>query len=99
MHGIIVAGSTGGYYAQTMQERVEMMGRAAKLIDGRLPLIVGTGAIRTEEPGCPGVVAEARVLGEPPLAPSWRKLAPVGSACRRAPFLAGFEGALAGSAS
>ena len=61
VHGIIVAGSTGEYYAQTMQERVEMMGRAAKLIDGRLPLIVGTGAIRTEE--CVTYALEAKAVG------------------------------------
>ena len=47
--GIIVAGTTGEYYAQSMEERVEMMGRAKDLIAGRVPMIVGTGAIRTED--------------------------------------------------
>ena len=49
VHGIIVAGSTGEYYAQTEEERVWMMGRCKELIAGRVPMIVGTGAIRTED--------------------------------------------------
>jgi 4-hydroxy-tetrahydrodipicolinate synthase len=49
VHGIIVAGSTGEYYAQSMQERVAMMALARDLIKGRVPMIVGTGAIRTED--------------------------------------------------
>lgn len=49
VHGIIVAGSTGEYYAQTMEERVAMMGMCRDLIKGRVPMIVGTGAIRTED--------------------------------------------------
>lgn len=47
--GIIVAGTTGEYYAQTPEERVELMHLAKDLIKGRVPLIVGTGALRTEE--------------------------------------------------
>jgi len=47
--GIIVAGTTGEYYAQSAEERIDMMGRVRKLIAGRLPMIVGTGAMRTEE--------------------------------------------------
>ncbi len=49
VHGIIVAGTTGEYYAQTTEERIEMMKLAKQLVKGRLPLIVGTGAIRTED--------------------------------------------------
>ena len=49
VHGIIVAGTTGEYYAQTMKERVWLMGRVKELIKGRVPMIVGTGAIRTED--------------------------------------------------
>ena len=47
--GIIVAGTTGEYYAQTKKERVWLMGRVKELIAGRVPMIVGTGAIRTED--------------------------------------------------
>ena len=49
VNGLIVAGTTGEYYAQSMDERLDMMRRMKKLIDGRLPMIVGTGAIRTED--------------------------------------------------
>jgi 4-hydroxy-tetrahydrodipicolinate synthase len=49
VHGIIIGGSTGEYYAQTTQERQELAERARKVIGNRLPLIVGTGAIRTED--------------------------------------------------
>ena len=47
--GVIVAGTTGEYYAQTTEERVELMQLAHNVIDKRVPLIVGTGAIRTED--------------------------------------------------
>jgi len=47
--GIIVGGTTGEYYAQTREERIELMGVAREVIKGRLPLIIGTGAIRTED--------------------------------------------------
>ncbi|MGB3176629.1 MAG: dihydrodipicolinate synthase family protein, partial [Albidovulum sp.] len=49
VHGIVVAGSTGEYYAQTPEELLEMMIRCAALIGGRVPMVVGTGAIRTED--------------------------------------------------
>src|SRR5699024_8994037 len=49
VHGIMVAGSTGEYYAQTTQERVDLAAYAKDVIAGRLPLIIGTGATRTEE--------------------------------------------------
>jgi len=49
VHGIIVGGTTGEYYAQTRDERVALMKLAREAIKGRLPLIVGTGAIRTED--------------------------------------------------
>lgn len=49
VHGIIVAGTTGEYYAMTMKERVYMMGVANEMIAGRVPMIIGTGAIRTED--------------------------------------------------
>ena len=49
VHGLIVAGTTGEYYVQTAEERVELMKLAKDVIGNRLPLIVGTGAIRTED--------------------------------------------------
>lgn len=47
--GLIVAGTTGEYYAQTAEERVALMQFAKTVINNRVPLIVGTGAIRTED--------------------------------------------------
>ena len=49
VHGLIIAGTTGEYYAQTTEERIEMMSIAKEIIAGRRPMIVGTGAIRTED--------------------------------------------------
>lgn len=49
VHGLVLAGTTGEYYAQSPEERVELMGIAKEVIRGRVPLIIGTGAIRTEE--------------------------------------------------
>lgn len=49
VHGIIIAGSTGEYYAQSMQERFEIAEFARKVIGNRLPMMVGTGSIRTED--------------------------------------------------
>jgi len=49
VHGIIIGGSTGEYYAQTVEERLALAEHARKVTLGRLPLIVGTGAIRTED--------------------------------------------------
>lgn len=49
VHGIIIAGSTGEYYAQSMQERFEIAAFARKVIGNRLPMMVGTGSIRTED--------------------------------------------------
>lgn len=48
-HGIVVAGTTGEYYAQTMEERIHLMQVAHQVINGRVPLMVGVGAIRTED--------------------------------------------------
>ena len=49
IHGVIIGGSTGEYYAHTAQERVELAAQAKDVLNGRLPLIVGTGGIRTED--------------------------------------------------
>lgn len=49
VHGILVAGTTGEYYAQTLDERKDTMSFVHKHIAGRVPTIVGTGAIRTED--------------------------------------------------
>ncbi len=81
VHGIIVAGTTGEYYAQTTQERLDMMTRVHKLIAGRVPLIVGTGAIRTEDAigfaqAAAKIKADAILVATPPYAyPTGREIA------------------------
>ncbi len=73
VHGIIVAGTTGEYYAQTAEERAGLMRLAKELIRGRVPLIVGTGAIRTEDSiwfaeQAKEVGADALLVATPPYA-------------------------------
>ncbi len=81
VHGIIVAGSTGEYYAQSTQERLDMMQRCHALIAGRLPMIVGTGAIRTEDSvlfaeAAKEAGADALLVATPPYAyPTGREIA------------------------
>ena len=49
VNGLIVAGTTGEYYAHSPRERIDLMKLANSIIKDRLPIIVGTGALRTEE--------------------------------------------------
>jgi 4-hydroxy-tetrahydrodipicolinate synthase len=79
--GLIVAGTTGEYYAQTAEERVELMQLAHKVVDKRVPLIVGTGAIRTEDSiyfaqQAKATGADALLIATPPYAyPTGREIA------------------------
>ncbi|MGF1562096.1 MAG: dihydrodipicolinate synthase family protein [Geminicoccaceae bacterium] len=81
VHGLIVAGTTGEYYAQTTDERLYLMQRVKTLIDGRLPLVVGTGAIRTEDSvlfakAAKDIGADALLVATPPYAyPTGREIA------------------------
>ena len=81
VHGLIIAGTTGEYYAQSTEERLEMIGRAKKLIAGRAPMIIGTGAIRTEESivfarAAKDAGADAILVATPPYAyPTGREIA------------------------
>lgn len=81
VHGIIVAGTTGEYYAQTTQERIELMTLAKEIISGRVPLIVGTGAIRTEDSvlfaeNAKAIGADGLLIATPPYAyPTSREIA------------------------
>lgn len=43
VHGIVIGGSTGEYYAHTAEERLALAAHASEVIAGRLPLVVGTG--------------------------------------------------------
>lgn len=49
VHGVIVGGTTGEYYAQSREERAELMALGNEVLNKRLPLVVGIGAIRTED--------------------------------------------------
>ncbi|MGC6536935.1 MAG: dihydrodipicolinate synthase family protein [Candidatus Puniceispirillaceae bacterium] len=49
VHGIIIAGTTGEYYAQTMSERERMLALGTEIINKRVAVIGGTGALRTED--------------------------------------------------
>lgn len=73
VHGIIVGGSTGEYYAQSAQERFDLAARARDVIGTRLPLVVGTGAIRTEDAveyakAARAIKADAILVTSPPYA-------------------------------
>lgn len=73
VHGIIIAGSTGEYYAHTAQERVELATLARQVVGTRTQLVIGTGAIRTEESVeyarlAKALKADAILVGTPPYA-------------------------------
>jgi 4-hydroxy-tetrahydrodipicolinate synthase len=73
VHGIIIGGSTGEYYAHTAQERYDLAVHAKKVIGTRVPLIVGTGAIRTEDSieyakAAKAIHADAILITTPPYA-------------------------------
>ncbi len=81
VHGIILAGTTGEYYAQTPEERIEMMAFCKSLTKNSLPLIIGTGAIRTEDSieyarSAKEAGADALLIATPPYAyPTSREIA------------------------
>lgn len=81
VHGLIIAGTTGEYYAQSTQERIDLMKLAKELIKGRVPIIVGTGAIRTEDSiifaeNAKAINADAVLIATPPYAyPTSREIA------------------------
>jgi 4-hydroxy-tetrahydrodipicolinate synthase len=81
VQGLIVAGTTGEYYAQSMEERLELMRDVKEHIAGRVPLIVGTGAIRTEDSviyaeAAREIGADAILVATPPYAyPTDREIA------------------------
>ncbi|MBH3426345.1 dihydrodipicolinate synthase family protein [Pseudomonas alkylphenolica] len=73
IHGVIIGGSTGEYYAHTAQERIELAAQAKDVLNGRLPLIIGTGGIRTEDAvafasHAREIKADALLVGTPPYA-------------------------------
>lgn len=81
VNGLVIAGTTGEYYAQSAEERIELMGLAKDVVGSRLPLIVGTGAIRTEDSilyaeAAKAIGADAILVTTPPYAyPTGREIA------------------------
>ncbi|WP_077965493.1 dihydrodipicolinate synthase family protein [Ensifer adhaerens] len=73
VHGIIIGGSTGEYYAQSAEERFNLAALAKDVIGSRLPLVVGTGATRTEDSvafakAAKEIGADAILVSSPPYA-------------------------------
>lgn len=81
VNGIISAGTTGEYYAQTVEERAHLAKLTKEIIGGRVPLVVGTGALRTEDSiefakMAKDVGAEAILVATPPYSvPTGREIA------------------------
>lgn len=71
VHGLISGGSTGENYAETVEERLELARFITERAAGRLPVIVGTGAMRTPDSialaqGAREMGAAGLLLGTPP---------------------------------
>ncbi|MEO0748370.1 MAG: dihydrodipicolinate synthase family protein [Pseudomonadota bacterium] len=81
VHGIISAGTTGEYYAQSHEERIHLAKTIKTMIDGRVPLVMGTGALRTEESiefakAAKEIGADALLVATPPYSvPTGREIA------------------------
>lgn len=81
VNGVVIAGTTGEYYVQTAEERVEQMGFAKEVVAGRVSVTVGTGAIRTEDSiyfaeQAKAIGADALLVTIPPYAcPTGREIA------------------------
>lgn len=73
VHGLITGGSTGENYAQTVAERVEIARFTKEQIKGRVPLVMGTGAMLTDDSVALATAgrdmgADAILLASPPYA-------------------------------
>ena len=81
INAALIAGTTGEYYAQSPEERFRLMALAKEVIGTRLPLIVGTGAMRTEDSvmyaeEARRIGADAILITTPPYAyPTGREIA------------------------
>lgn len=71
VHGLISGGSTGENYAETVEERLEIGRFVVDNIKGRIPVFIGTGALRTPDSlalakGARDMGATGILLGTPP---------------------------------
>lgn len=73
VHGLINGGSTGEYYAQSIEERLELASFVKDVVGSRVPLVVGTVAIRLPDSiamaeHAAKIGAAALLVGSPPYA-------------------------------
>ena len=73
VHGLISGGSTGENYAETVEERLDIARFVVDRVNARIPVVVGTGAMRTPDSialatGARAMKADAILLGTPPYA-------------------------------
>ncbi len=73
VHGLISGGSTGENYAQTVAERVEIAQFSRERVAGRVPFVVGTGTMLTNDSialasAAREMGADAILLASPPYA-------------------------------
>lgn len=71
VHGLISGGSTGENYAETVEERLELSRFIVGQVKRRIPVFVGTGAMRTPDSialahGAREMGADGILLGTPP---------------------------------
>lgn len=71
VHGLISGGSTGENYAETVEERLTIARFVVDRAKGRLPVVIGTGALRTPDSialatGAREMGADAILLATPP---------------------------------
>ncbi|MDV4145207.1 dihydrodipicolinate synthase family protein [Shimia sp. FJ5] len=71
VHGLINGGSTGEYYAQSLEERMDVASYVKDVVGDRLPVIVGTVSIRLSESiamaeHAAKIGASALLVGSPP---------------------------------
>ena len=71
VHGLISGGSTGENYAQTVDERIKIAKFTVEKVAGRLPVVVGTGAMLTSDSialasAAQKMGADAILLASPP---------------------------------
>lgn len=71
VHGLISGGSTGENYAETVEERLQIARFIVAQVKGRIPVFIGTGAMRTPDSialalGARDMGATGLLLGTPP---------------------------------
>ena len=73
VQGIVSGGSTGENYSQSVEERLKLATFTKEKLAGRIPLIVGTGTMRTPDSielamGAKAMQADAIMIATPPYA-------------------------------